>query len=116
MNKVYMTWEMFDNAIDKIINEIAEHNWYFDGVYGVPNGGLVLAVTLSYRLKLPLLISPTRNTLTVDDISDSGATLATVKGKKIVTLYSTKWTKTIPDFHVYEKEMMEDWIVFPYEE
>ena len=48
----------------------------FDGIYGIPAGGLVPAVYLHYRLKLPLMLAPTERTLVVDDIVDTGLTMS----------------------------------------
>lgn len=70
------TWQQFDEAVDAIAKE---YRLYREGtaigVYGVPRGGLCLAVALSHRLHLPLLMVPNERMLWVDDIVDSGATL-----------------------------------------
>ena len=45
------------------------------GIYGIPRGGLCLAVALSHKLNIELLKEPRNNILIVDDIYDSGETL-----------------------------------------
>ena len=46
-----------------------------DSVMGLPRGGLIPAVMISHELGIPLVINPTKNTLVVDDINDTGHTL-----------------------------------------
>lgn len=111
------SWYSFDAAIDTLSRKIRPRmrDLKLDGIFGVPRGGLIVAVALSHKLKLPLLLLPTENSLVVDDISDTGKTLSRIKNKAIATLYSTEWTITKPDFHVYNKLDKDDWIVFPWE-
>lgn len=87
----------------------------FDGIYGIPAGGLVLAVYLHYRLKLPLLLAPTENSLIVDDIVDTGFTMSHYisKGNFTATLFCKKGGKWKPNIWLREKE--EKWIRFPWE-
>lgn len=118
MNKYFYTWQEFDEDIEKIAIWAREKN--FDSVYGIPRGGLIVAVALSHRLDLPLKlrreeINP--ETLIVDDISDSGGTLLefekNLEARLVAaTLFYHKDTKRMPDFFVREKT---DWVVFPWE-
>lgn len=87
----------------------------FDGVYGIPAGGLVLAVYLHYRLKLPLLLAPTENSLIVDDIVDVGLTMSHYisKGNFTAAIFCKKGGKWKPNIWLREKE--EKWIRFPWE-
>jgi len=115
MNKIYISWQEFEKMTKDLINKIKISEEKFDGVYGIPRGGLITAVYLSHQLNIPLLIYPTENTLVVNDISDEGKTLSSLKNRKIATLYSTNWTKTKPDWHIKLKENKTNWIVFPWE-
>ena len=115
MKKISISWDEVDKMIDKLAKEIKKSKIRFDGIYGIPRGGLPLAVFLSHKLNLPVLLYPSKDTLVVDDISDNGYTLQRMKNKKIATLYSTKWTITPPNWHVKEKLDKTDWIVFPWE-
>lgn len=50
----------------------------WENIYGIPRGGLVVAVYLSHLLKLPIILNQqevSRHTLVVDDIVDSGKTI-----------------------------------------
>ena len=86
----------------------------FSGVYGFPRGGLPLAVWISHRAKLPMLMSPYKGALLVDDIADTGATLSRYKDTNfIATMFYHRQSLVKPDLWVYEKT--NEWIVFPWE-
>ncbi len=113
--KVPVSWNDVEAMINKLVIDIKKSGIVFDGIYGVPRGGLPLAVMMSHMLNLPVLLYPTRNTLVVDDISDNGLTLERMKNKKIATLYSTDWTIVKPTWFVAKKESKNHWIIFPWE-
>lgn len=89
-------------------------------VYGIPRGGLVLAVSLSHLLGLPMVLSRNEirpDTLVVDDIADTGATLDKLCKQigfrpMIATLYYRSGSVLRPDIFVRSKTK---WIVFPWE-
>lgn len=88
----------------------------FSGVYGVPRGGLVLAVMVSHVAGLPMLMAPCADCLIVDDIADTGETLAKYAGREyIATLYYRRGCSYVPNFWLKEK-VDGEWIVFPWEE
>ena len=63
----YFTWNEFDNSVERIANKCSFRD--FSGIYGVPRGGLCLAVALSHKLKIKLISEPLKNSLIVDDLS-----------------------------------------------
>lgn len=87
----------------------------FDGIYGIPAGGLVLAVYLHYRLKLPLMLAPTENTLVVDDIVDTGFTMSHYISKCnfTVALFCKRGGKWQPN--IWLREKTDKWVRFPWE-
>ena len=109
----YFTWREFDNSVEYIANKCKILK--FSGIYGVPRGGLCLAVALSHKLKINLITEPTKNSLIVDDIYETGITLNTFKdieGAKFFVLFSKekpKWWNTV---FISQKN---EWIVFPWE-
>lgn len=106
------TWQDFDDAVEYLVHELAD--LFFVGIYGIPRGGLPLAVSLSHRLNIPLL--PTRvlaDTLVVDDISDTGRTLRPYRGCVIATIHRVPGTKVEPDFYFRCREA--DWVRYPWE-
>ena len=100
---------------DKLVDKIKPYSSEFKGIYGIPRGGIPLASYLSKELKLPIVSKPGLNDLIVDDISDTGETLKKFSYKRIACLYSTRWTKTKPDWYVRIKQSQDEWISFPWE-
>ena len=114
--KRYYTWQEFDQDCETIIQTLYPRRAEFDGVWGPSRGGLPLAVALSHGLGLPLFLSKpfSHRTLIVDDISDTGKTLAPYEETNfIVTLFVHPQTLTPPSFHIHEKG--KEWVVFPWE-
>ena len=109
----YLTWSEFDKSVDYIANKCKFLE--FSGIYGIPRGGLCLAVALSHKLKLNLISEPIKNSLIVDDVYETGITLNTFKnieGAMFFVLFSKIkpiWWNTV---HTSEKS---EWIVFPWE-
>ena len=109
----YFTWSEFDKSVEQIANKCMFLN--FSGIYGVPRGGLCLAVALSHKLKLNLISKPTKNSLIVDDVYETGITLNSFKdieGATYFVLFSKikpTWWNTV---HTSGKS---EWIVFPWE-
>ena len=109
----YFTWSEFDKSVEHIYNKCKFIE--FSGIYGVPRGGLCLAVALSHKLKINLISKPIKNSLIVDDVYETGITLNTFKnieGAMFFVLFSKiepTWWNTV---HISEKS---EWIVFPWE-
>ena len=109
----YFTWSEFDKSVEIIANKCRFKE--FSGIYGVPRGGLCLAVALSHKLKIELISKPIKNSLIVDDVYETGITLSTLKnteGAMFFVLFSKikpTWWNTV---HVTQKSQ---WIVFPWE-
>ena len=110
----YFTWNEFDKSVEKIANKCKFKE--FSGIYGVPRGGLCLAVALSYKLKIELISEPIKNSLIVDDVYETGITLTAFKnieGAMFFVLFSKikpTWWNTV---HISKKSQ---WIVFPWED
>jgi len=109
----YFTWSDFDKSGEHISKKCKFLE--FSGIYGVPRGGLCLAVALSHKLKIKLISQPTKNSLIVDDVYETGITLTNIKnieGAMFFVLFSKinpTWWNTV---HVTKKGQ---WIVFPWE-
>jgi len=109
----YFTWNDFDKSVEHIANKCKFLE--FSGIYGVPRGGLCLAVALSHKLKINLISEPIKNSLIVDDVYETGITLNTFKdieGAMFFVLFSKikpKWWNTV---HISKEK---EWIVFPWE-
>ena len=109
----YFTWSEFDKCVDQIAKKCRFKE--FSGIYGVPRGGLCLAVALSHKLKIELISEPIKNSLIVDDVFETGITLTTFKdieGATFFVLFSKikpTWWNTV---FISKKNQ---WIVFPWE-
>ena len=107
------SWCEFDKSVEYIANKCKIFD--FSGIYGIPRGGLCLAVALSHKLKINLISEPIKNCLIVDDIYETGITLKTFKhieGAMFFVLFSkvkpTWWNSVF----ISERNK---WIVFPWE-
>ena len=109
----YFTWNDFDKSVEQIADKCRLME--FSGIYGVPRGGLCLAVALSHKLKIELISKPIKNSLIVDDVYETGLTLTTFKdieGAMFFVLFSKIkpiWWNTV---FISKKSQ---WIVFPWE-
>ena len=109
----YFTWNEFDKSVELIANKCKFFD--FSGIYGVPRGGLCLAVALSHKLKVDLISEPSKNSLIVDDVYETGFTLKPLRnleGAMFFVLFSKiepTWWNSV---HISEKN---EWIVFPWE-
>ena len=109
----YFTWNEFDNAVEDIASKCMFLE--FSGIYGVPRGGLCLAVALSHKLKINLISEPKKNSLIVDDVYETGLTLKTfkdVEGAMFFVLFSKSKPKWWNSVFIAKKS---EWIVFPWE-
>ena len=109
----FFTWSEFNKSVEHIANECKFLE--FSGIYGVPRGGLCLAVALSHKLKIDLISEPKRNSLIVDDIYETGITLNSFKNIEGATFY-VLFSKVNPKWwHTVKVAKKNEWIVFPWE-
>ena len=109
----YYSWKDFDKNVEYIANQCRFLE--FSGIYGIPRGGLCLAVALSHRLKIKLISEPIKNSLIVDDIYETGITLnpfKDIEGAMFFVLFSKikpTWWNTV------NMVTNQEWVVFPWE-
>lgn len=119
-NMETLTHELFLLAIRELAKQIKGQK--FDSLYGIPRGGMVVAVYLSHCTGLPifskprnlLLDAPVPNILVVDDICDNGKTLRPYNENyhTAVIYYNKKQAEVVPDFWILEAT---DFVRFPWE-
>lgn len=121
------SWNAFDKDVKLVLEYIKQRKLKIKCVYGIPKGGLILAVTLANKLSVPLISNfddfndkhkdiKSEEILVVDDISDSGKTLSFLPGidtYNIITLFIKEGTMFIPDFYCNKEKTK--WVVFPWE-
>ena len=122
-NKVYLSWKWVDEQINTIGDRLEGLDLEF--VAGIPRGGLIPAVMMSHAFGIKYISYSSakmlpgdlrKKTLIVDDISDTGVTIAEADKLKFITatLCLRKGSKTVPYF---SGELINDdrWLVFPWE-
>lgn len=134
-NYIDISWEVIDNGINQIFNNIKKRNITYDYIYAIPRGGLVLGTMLSYRLNVPLLTTPEQliningSVLFVDDILDSGNTMSkhlkindnlnsnvcAFIEKSVTSSVIADFTYIIPNFALSLEEYNRLWYRFPWE-
>lgn len=110
-----LNWHDFSIAISRLEYQLKNVKNAV-GVYGVPRGGLMLAVALSHRLGLPLLLEPQDGMIWVDDIIDSGKTVKEMAHKPAaIGCWVNRNNAQLADVSAYVL-FDDDWIVFPWEQ
>lgn len=109
-----LSWQQFDDAVALLAVRARSRD--LTGVYGVPRGGLCLAVALSHAMDLPLLQSPEPDALVVDDVYETGRTLETLRLQFPQASFAVWVSKTPPLWwHAAEVVDSPEWLLFPWE-
>ena len=128
--KYYYTWEQFDKDIETLADDI---KFVPKLIIGITRGGLIPAVALSHKLKVPMTTTTWQDrdggikekifipnhSLVVDDINDTGLTFRGVTSGyntkfQTLALWERKKSKFTVDFSARGCDT--EWIVFPWEE
>lgn len=111
-DKVTLDWAAVTQACLKLAGRWACTP--LDGVYGVPSGGAPVALIVGQKLGLRVLDTPTAQSLVVDDLVDSGATLKRYVGgvAGVDALYRKPWS---PADLAPQAQEVNAWLVFPWE-
>lgn len=123
--KVRYSWKWVDDQINEI-GEKLESGDIPKFVTGVPRGGLIPAVLISHKFRIPYIGLEAAKTLpgelkkqvlVIDDISDSGNTLKQIERHNFIT--ATLAVRNTSDFipSMFGDFIKDDrWMVFPWEE
>jgi hypoxanthine phosphoribosyltransferase len=108
-----LTWADFDEAVATLAPMIYRPT--AKRLYGVPRGGLSLAVALSHQTGIPLAIEPGPDCLIVDDIADTGTTLRRFTGAQMLV-----WVfrpRSLVNVRAALRLTRDDdrWVLFPWE-
>ncbi|WP_300368109.1 phosphoribosyltransferase [Brachyspira sp.] len=121
-----ISWENINEAIEVLAKKIEDSNIRYEVIYGLARGGLVPAVMLSHKLKIPMVLNmeevwrlkvKNKAALIVDDISDTGETLRYFDDQKfdIATLFVREHTSKIKPKYSYKNINHDNWLLFPWE-
>ena len=124
MKQIMYTWHEFQGDVHKILEHISKERWQIKQIYGIPKGGLPLAVCLANSLGVPLIsdlsgvyIDEKRNVLICEDIIDSGKTISKIPHPleyRIVSIFAKTDKTQIPSFYLRECKD-DEWITFCWE-
>ena len=112
-NKIYISWDDIDSLVEELCSRIVMSGLQIKSITGIERGGLIPAVMVSHRLKIPYVTRINKGTLVIDDICDTGKTLKYITSGFTATLHYKQTADYKPDF--YAKEVGDEWIVYPWE-
>ena len=109
-----LDWQQFDDAVALLAMNARRIG--FTGVYGVPRGGLCLAVALSHAMNLPLLQAPEPDALVVDDIYETGQTLEILRLQFPQASFAV-WVSNTPPLWWHAAAVVDspEWLLFAWE-
>ena len=109
-----LSWVEFDQVVQRLAERLSSGS--FAGVYGVPRGGLCLAVALSHALERPLLAEPKPDALIVDDVYETGRTLKALHAR-FPTARCVVWVSKSPPqwWDAVVVTNSSEWLLFPWE-
>jgi hypoxanthine phosphoribosyltransferase len=109
-----LTWQQFDLAVSALAERFQDRS--IPGIYGVPRGGLCLAVALSHALELPLLMAPESRCLIVDEVFETGQTLSVLRQQWPDAAFAVWVSKISPAWwEAVDVTNSQEWLVFPWE-
>lgn len=111
-DKIFVTWKHVTAILHEIRTFVDGEK--FDGIYGIPRGGLIPAVMLSHLTGLPMLLHPTKESLIIDDIYDTGKTIDSIPHGTKVCLFWNNDIHEEPNIYGYVASNGK-WVVFPWE-
>ena len=118
IKKQVISYERIHQFINELVEKTKEKHYV--GVYGVPRGGLFFAMLYSYKMKIPMLQSPCKNCLVIDDDSGLGTTIAPYlrRNYDVAVMFSRKACKEKATyiFDYYDNYDKDVFLVFPWGE
>lgn len=107
---VEISWEDIDVAAQACA--LRNRSLGIRGVYGIPTGGSVIAPWVAKHMSLPVVTNPDRFSLVVDDLIDSGRTMAPFHDSMCDALFRKP---TSPDSWAIHAQVIDGWLHFPWE-
>jgi hypothetical protein len=114
-NKIFFSWDDIDVLVDILTNKIRHDQPNIDSIHGIARGGLIPAVLISHKLGLPYTDVILPNTLVVDDIADTGATLEKSPGVYTAVLHYKPHTSSFQPTIWANLHEGDEWIYYPWE-
>lgn len=111
---VKLTYETIEKDVEALAEAVVNSGKAYTSIYGVPRGGVPVAIMLAAHLDLPLVDEIAEGTLIVDDLVDSGKTLEKYSDFDTAVLYVKSHSPDVSTHHA--KNVGGEWIEFPWEE
>lgn len=111
------TWQNVLDMIDYLGQKIVKHKQTHDiKLYGIPNGGVVVASILASRYNFTLINEIKYADFIIDDVCDSGNTLQLINQPLINTgvLIFKERSNFVPTIHI-TTVADNHWVIFPWE-
>lgn len=116
--KIYYSWNKFEVALP-YLTALAKKNREIKFLYGVPRGGIALAVALSQTTGFPIIDSydekPSNEVLVCDDILDSGATRRKFSNSDFICLHARAGYQELKLTTHVAHIIQDQWVVYPWE-
>lgn len=121
---VKVEWDAVESWIWRIVNQIDKSGKQYDTIYGVRRGGWVPAVMLSHQLAVDArsmekdeLLPADKRVLVVDEIYDSGKTIAEIASRNPHADFAVLIHKAgLPLLNYYGRMVdTNEWFEFPWE-
>ncbi len=119
MDKLVYTWNDFNKDTNVLAGQINSMGYKYDSLFGIPRGGVPLAVCLSEKCGLPLRHQAGTKTLVCDDIIDSGRTRNKYLNNDFAALHGRPILPEIKSSLVrvenYVCNITSQWVIYPWE-
>jgi hypothetical protein len=115
-DRLTVGWIDVEQGVRRIARRWANRD--LTGVHPIPRGGCTPGAMVALELHLPVLAEPQPGCLIVDDLIDSGRTMARVANGSgaagVAALYRKAWSPTLP-MDPAPVDVGHAWVVFPWE-
>ena len=114
-----VSWHDVETRLEEVKGEVARK---YDSLFGIPRGGLIVALLLSYKTGLPVVLDLARitlKTLVVEDIIHTGDTIGRLfraQGSSYLPDIFALYIRTKKSPLSFPSKQPRDWLIFPWED
>jgi GTP cyclohydrolase I len=112
-DKVFYSLPEFQADIKILANQVRDMG--YAGLYGIPKGGVPVAMALSDASEIPLVTSVSEGVLVVDDLIDTGRTRSRYPDNDMAVLHRKAWAPVDRQTVFCVHQDCKDWIVYWWE-
>lgn len=112
-NKVFYSLTEFQGDIRTLADQV--RGMGYKGLYGIPKGGVPVAMALSTVSGIPLVASVSEDVLVVDDLIDTGRTRSRYPDNDMAVLHRKAWAPVDRQIVYCVHQDCKDWIVYWWE-